>query len=214
MQACSAQIGSISLTITRAPAEFIASAQPLPTSPYPAMNATCAQPAALTTVRRRATERDPSIPRSQAGARRWARPPARRLSMAHRSGFFHYYRRGNGWLTFPAIITSVARMSPSGSEWRQPYRLSNLHLVTLSLTLMAGNSREPTWEGATCQVGATPCGSSKRPAPTRAQPLAACTRGGQPRAAASKPAFCISYRRFTPVVVSSETPTSLATMSW
>ena len=43
-------------------------------------------------------------------------------------------------LTLPAIITSVARMMPSGSEWRQPYTLSNLDLVTESLTLMAGNS--------------------------------------------------------------------------
>jgi hypothetical protein len=43
-------------------------------------------------------------------------------------------------LTLPAIMTSVARMMPSGSEWRQPYTLSNLDLVTESLTLMAGNS--------------------------------------------------------------------------
>ena len=32
----------------------------------------------------------------------------------------------------------VARMMPSGREWRQPYTLSNLDLVTQSLTLMAG----------------------------------------------------------------------------
>ena len=53
-------------------------------------------------------------------------------------------------------------MMPSGSEWRQPYTLSNLDLVTESLTLMAG---------------------------TISVLLA-----------------CISYRRFTPVVVSSEMP--------
>src|SRR5437016_12230799 len=64
--------------------------------------------------------------------------------------------------TFPDNITSVARKMPSISECRQPYRLSNLLLVTLSLTLMAGNS--------------------------------------------SVPAFCISYRRCPPVVVSSLTP--------
>ena len=43
-------------------------------------------------------------------------------------------------LTLPAIMTSVARMMPSGSEWRQPYTLSNFDFVTESLTLMAGNS--------------------------------------------------------------------------
>src|SRR4051812_9753081 len=64
--------------------------------------------------------------------------------------------------TLPLSITSVARISPSTSEWRQPYRLSNLLLVTESLTLMAGNR--------------------------------------------SVPAFSISYRRWTPVVVSSLTP--------
>mmetsp|Transcript_35261 Transcript_35261/g.104293 ORF Transcript_35261/g.104293 Transcript_35261/m.104293 type:complete len:271 (-) Transcript_35261:18-830(-) len=61
-------------------------------------------------------------------------------------------------------MTSVARMMPSGSEWRQPYTLSNFDLVTESFTLMAGNRRVPE--------------------------------------------ACISYKRFTPVVVSSETPTS------
>merc|ERR1719199_2202932 len=40
----------------------------------------------------------------------------------------------------PESITSVARMMPSGSEWRQPYTLSNLDLVTQSLTLIAGKS--------------------------------------------------------------------------
>jgi hypothetical protein len=39
--------------------------------------------------------------------------------------------------------TSVARLMPSISEWRQPYLLSNLDLVTESLTLMAGKSSEP-----------------------------------------------------------------------
>ena len=60
------------------------------------------------------------------------------------------------------MSTSVARLMPSISEWRQPYLLSNLDLVTESLTLIAGNS--------------------------------------------SVPALCISYRRCTPVVVSSVTP--------
>ena len=58
--------------------------------------------------------------------------------------------------------TSVARLSPSISEWRVPYLLSNLLLVTESLTLIAGNS-------------------------------SLCSRS-------------ISYRRWTPVVVSSVTP--------
>mmetsp|Transcript_13946 Transcript_13946/g.52301 ORF Transcript_13946/g.52301 Transcript_13946/m.52301 type:complete len:207 (+) Transcript_13946:542-1162(+) len=109
MAACRAQMGSISETMTRAPAAFMACAEPLPTSPKPATNT-----------------------------------------------------------VLDAIITSVARMIPSGREWRQPYRLSNLHLVTESLTLIAGNR--------------------------------------------SSPAFCISYNRFTPVVVSSETPTQVPTM--
>merc|ERR1719311_1735602 len=43
----------------------------------------------------------------------------------------------------PESITSVARMMPSGKEWRQPYTLSNLDLVTQSLTLMAGNRSSP-----------------------------------------------------------------------
>src|ERR1700742_4617194 len=41
------------------------------------------------------------------------------------------------------MSTSVARLMPSMSECRQPYLLSNLDLVTESLTLMAGNSRPP-----------------------------------------------------------------------
>mmetsp|Transcript_12247 Transcript_12247/g.34072 ORF Transcript_12247/g.34072 Transcript_12247/m.34072 type:complete len:255 (-) Transcript_12247:71-835(-) len=45
---------------------------------------------------------------------------------------------------FPAIMTSVARMIPSGQECLHPYKLSNLHLVTESLTLMAGNRRDPS----------------------------------------------------------------------
>src|SRR6185436_17074422 len=64
--------------------------------------------------------------------------------------------------TLPPMSTSVARLMPSMSECRQPYLLSNLLLVTESLTLTAGNSR-------------VPC-------------------------------CCISYRRCTPVVVSSVTP--------
>ena len=39
---------------------------------------------------------------------------------------------------------SVARLIPSTNEWRQPYLLSNLLLVTESLTLMAGNSSDPS----------------------------------------------------------------------
>src|SRR5947209_9982357 len=45
--------------------------------------------------------------------------------------------------TLPPISTSVARLMPSMSECRQPYLLSNLLLVTESLTLTAGNSRVP-----------------------------------------------------------------------
>src|ERR1700760_3493912 len=81
MAACSAQIGSTSVTMTRAPWPRRLSAQPLPTSPYPRTRA-----------------------------------------------------------TLPPIRTSVARLMPSTSEWRQPYLLSNLDLVTESLTLIAGNS--------------------------------------------------------------------------
>ena len=40
-------------------------------------------------------------------------------------------------------MTSVPRLMPSMSEWRQPYLLSNLDLVTESLTLIAGNSSVP-----------------------------------------------------------------------
>ena len=45
--------------------------------------------------------------------------------------------------TLPDIITSVARRMPSTRLSRQPYRLSNFDLVTLSLTLIAGNRRRP-----------------------------------------------------------------------
>merc|ERR1719460_3377987 len=84
MQACSAQIGSISVTYVTAACAFIDAAEPLPTSPKPQMSA-----------------------------------------------------------FLPASMTSVARMMPSGSEWRQPYTLSNLDLVTQSLTLIAGKSSSP-----------------------------------------------------------------------
>ena len=47
--------------------------------------------------------------------------------------------------TLPPMRTSVARLMPSISEWRQPYLLSNLDLVTESLTLMAGKSSEPSF---------------------------------------------------------------------
>merc|ERR1719511_471257 len=43
----------------------------------------------------------------------------------------------------PPIITSVARMMPSGRECLQPYTLSNLLLVTQSFTLIAGKSNSP-----------------------------------------------------------------------
>src|SRR3982751_5456297 len=45
--------------------------------------------------------------------------------------------------TLPPISTSVARLMPSMTECRQPYLLSNLLLVTESLTLIAGNSSSP-----------------------------------------------------------------------
>src|SRR4051794_3931695 len=45
--------------------------------------------------------------------------------------------------TLPPNITSVARQMASTSEWRQPYRLSNLLFVTESLTLIAGNNSSP-----------------------------------------------------------------------
>src|SRR5436190_15326295 len=45
--------------------------------------------------------------------------------------------------TLPAIITSVARLMPSTSDSRQPYRLSNLLLVTESFTLIARNISSP-----------------------------------------------------------------------
>src|ERR1700730_15522166 len=62
----------------------------------------------------------------------------------------------------PATITSVARLMPSTSDSRQPYRLSNFDFVTESFTLIAGTS--------------------------------------------SVPFSSILYSRWTPVVVSSETP--------
>src|SRR5664280_1108480 len=84
MAACRAQIGSISVTTTRAPCPHSDSAHPLPTSPNPHTTA-----------------------------------------------------------TLPPMRTSVARLIPSISEWRQPYLLSNLDLVTASFTLMAGKSSSP-----------------------------------------------------------------------
>mmetsp|Transcript_44007 Transcript_44007/g.108984 ORF Transcript_44007/g.108984 Transcript_44007/m.108984 type:complete len:214 (-) Transcript_44007:288-929(-) len=50
----------------------------------------------------------------------------------------------------PAIMMSVARIRPSGREWRQPYTLSNLDFVTASLTLIAGKSSLP-WSAITCR---------------------------------------------------------------
>src|SRR5436305_14310441 len=82
--AWSALIGSISVTMTRAPIPRSECAEPLPTSPYPQTTA-----------------------------------------------------------TLPATITSVARLMPSASDSRQPYRLSNLDFVTESLTLTAGTSSLP-----------------------------------------------------------------------
>jgi adenosylhomocysteinase len=55
-----------------------------------------------------------------------------------------YQMHKDGKLAFPAIITSVARLMPSTSDSRQPYRLSNLDLVTESLTLIAGNASLPS----------------------------------------------------------------------
>src|SRR6185437_1880520 len=81
--ACSALIGSISVTTTREPYARSECAQPLPTSPEP-----------------------------------------------HTTD------------TLPASITSIARFRPSASDSRQPYRLSNLLLVTESLTLIAGISSD------------------------------------------------------------------------
>ena len=49
--ACKAQIGSISVTITRAPAPANEAAEPFPTSPYPQTTATF--PAIITSVARR-----------------------------------------------------------------------------------------------------------------------------------------------------------------
>src|ERR1700691_1451961 len=82
--ACSALIGSISVTMTRAPMRRSECDDPLPTSPYPQITA-----------------------------------------------------------TLPATITSVARLMPSASDSRQPYRLSNFDLVTESFTLMAGPNTLP-----------------------------------------------------------------------
>merc|ERR1719188_406821 len=109
MQACNAQMGSISVIKTRAPAPLNAKAEPLPTSPYPQIKA-----------------------------------------------------------RLPPIITSVARMIPSGKECLQPYTLSNFDFVTQSFTLIAGKSNSPF--------------------------------------------AAISFKRCTPVVVSSLTPLHLAAM--
>ena len=50
MAACSALMGSISVTITRAPMPRSECAEPLPTSPYPQITATL--PATMTSVAR------------------------------------------------------------------------------------------------------------------------------------------------------------------
>src|SRR6516162_3557943 len=47
-------------------------------------------------------------------------------------------------VTLPPISTSVARLMPSMSECRQPYLLSNLDLMTESLTLIAGKASVPS----------------------------------------------------------------------
>merc|ERR1711910_238934 len=79
-----ALMGSTSVTMTRQPKPLREEAQPLPTSPYPATNA-----------------------------------------------------------TFPPNMTSVALLIPSQRDSRQPYKLSNLDLVTESFTLMAGTLSSP-----------------------------------------------------------------------
>ena len=45
---------------------------------------------------------------------------------------------------FPDMSMSVARLMASEREWRQPYLLSFLDLVTESFTLMAGTFRDPS----------------------------------------------------------------------
>src|SRR5690606_6615257 len=82
--ACSAQMGSISVTVIIDPAPLKEAAVPLPTSPYPA----------TTTL-------------------------------------------------LPANMVSVALRMASTALSRQPYLLSNLDLVTESLTLMAGIGKVP-----------------------------------------------------------------------
>ena len=46
--------------------------------------------------------------------------------------------------TLPAIITSVARLTASTNDSRQPYKLSNFDFVTLSFTLIAGKASLPS----------------------------------------------------------------------
>src|SRR6201747_740196 len=66
----------------------------------------------------------------------------------------------------PPIRTSVPRLMPSISECRVPYLLSNLLLVTESLTLMAGNDSSPAaanWYSRNTPVvvsSVTPCTDS------------------------------------------------------
>ncbi len=57
--ACSAQIGSISVTITRQPAPLKEAAEPLPTSPYPPTTATL--PASIRSVARRMASTSDSL---------------------------------------------------------------------------------------------------------------------------------------------------------
>src|SRR5690554_6958662 len=57
--ACKAQIGSISVTITRAPAPCNEAADPLPTSPYPQTTATF--PAIIVSVARRIASTNDSL---------------------------------------------------------------------------------------------------------------------------------------------------------
>lgn len=61
------------------------------------------------------------------------------------SHIFLAYRREQRILghTLPAIMTSVALLIPSIKDSRQPYKLSNLLLVTESLTLIAGILSSP-----------------------------------------------------------------------
>ena len=107
--ACSAQIGSISVTITRQPALRNDSAEPLPTSPYPATTATL--PAIITSVARRmASTADSRHPYLLSNFDLVTLSLTLIAGMGNVPAFMRSYKRST-----PVVVSSLKPLMPSAS---------------------------------------------------------------------------------------------------